>query len=389
MILHLSSHAPKKIFARARQQESAMSRAKIAPAAARRDAVRGRSSSSLPGAEKCPGPLVRAALVACRCTPARLMARMMDRQCPVRNGSGGVVLVRTASEPRQNRQYLEIITQSCPVLGFSEIASRDAHARAYTGAHAHGVRLKLRTTEPQCIITYYHRVSSSEAVLRRFWSEPALARSSQSRRKPPFLNKIGGGYGCSADLQVRSWLVRGRREGRAVKTFGLRDPGGAIGSAGSCSRPVDQARAGQGGNGGFARVSGWALGHVGTGMLERSVERRGKRPFLARRRQLSGLTGRPGQGVGGRRSAGRGGRPPIARRPFPSPFAPAIFPIWIAINDDCPAPFAERRQIWSGKMGSGDRLSRSALTRASGQGSNAGWGLCRSGETSGGRAHVN
>jgi hypothetical protein len=184
--------------------------------------------------------------------------------------------------------------------------------------------------------------------------------------------------------------MRGRAEGRGAKTFGLRGRGGSQGfGLGSCSRSIEIGSAWCSGNGGFVRVSHGSRVAVGTVSLERSSESRRKQPFLAARRQLCGLTGRPGQGMGGIDRPAGGGGPPSAPRPFPRPLAHAIFPIWIAINDDCPAKGAEAPGILRLQTGSGERLSRSARMRARGWGSDAGWGLCRSGETSGVRVHVN
>ena len=435
----MSTPKQKKIFARATPQESAMSRAKIAPAAARSDATGGCSFGPLraachPGAERAaaasttaiakrstaraavrgrsfdaspanPGPLACATLVFAPCTPARSVAVKMDRQCLGRDRAWGAVLARTGREPRQNQQVTEITGQLRPVLRFWGIASRDVRARACARTPAHHARGELRTTEPHLIIHKYHRVSGSVAVLARFWPEPAMHCTPQTRRKPSFSIKICGGYSISARSCLPIMPIRGQKDGRGAKSFGAGNAAGAaiglgglveVGQLGRAIGVVDQGARATGKNGGFLRVSEGRSGRVGTAMLERAVQSGGNAWLVEARQQLGRLTaGAPGaadrRGLVAAGAVQAGGVPPPSpRAQILRPLAHAIFPVSIETQfDDCPAASRQPRQVLRGRSGSGESAAPSGPCPNAGRGFIAEWGLRRSGQRNGGGAHVN
>lgn len=435
----MSTPKQKKIFARATPQESAMSRAKIAPAAARSDATGGCSFGPLraachPSAERAaaasttaiakrstaraavrgrsfdaspanPGPLACATLVFAPCTPARSVAVKMDRQCLGRDRARGAVLARTGREPRQNQQTTEIAGQLRPVLRFWGVASRDVRARAYARTPAHHAREKLRTTEPHLNIYIDHGVSGSVAVLARFWSEPVVQGTPQTRRKPSFSIKIGDGYSISPRSCLPILPIRGQEDGRGAKSFGAGNAAGAaigaaglvkVGQLGASIGAVDQGARASGKNGGFLRVCAGRLGRVGTAMLERGAQIGGNARFAERRQQLGRLTA--GAALGADRLAmvaaevaqAGGVAPPSPRGLILRPFAPAFFPISIETHfDDCPAASRQPRQVLRGRSGSGENAAPSEPCPDTGRGFLANWGLRRFGQRNGGGAHVN
>lgn len=396
-------------------------------------AVRGRSASSLPLAERYPDPPAGAALVVLPCAPTRWQASNWLGQCPVSIGLGVAVLAGTAGEPRQNRQHLEIAALSCPVLGFSSDASRDARARARERMRAYMCTRNTRTTEPTLYILYNHRVNGSIAVLARFWPEPALHCASPSPDKWRNINILVGGYGENARSHARLALVKGRKGGRAAKTFrpgasaarpvdrrGARDGlelGGMVDqavrirrdrpAASSWSARLGRVLGVQGRNGGFLRVSAGAHRHVGTGMLEQTAQTSRKQPFIERRRQLRRLSPcgaapvrRLGWAVpieGGLASPAapiEGGGPPSAARLNPRPFAHAIFlnsdRASIALSHAGHVPPLDGRQTSGRDTGSGEGSAiLGAAKYSAGRGFSGGLEVRRSSETSEGSAHVN
>lgn len=430
MISHLSIPPQKKIFARANPHESAMSRAKIAPAAARSDAVRGCSFGHLsarvePGAKLAaatsttaiakrstargvvrgrsldaslasshPGPLALGNHVFAACPPARWMAGKLDRQCSACDGSGGAVLTRTSREPRENHQVIEITGQLRPVLGFSRRASRYVRARVYARAHAHNARGNTRTTEPHNIIQVEQCVNGSSEVLGWFSLEPAYRAGLQPTENSQFRNKIGGGYSISAHVCHPDLPMKGQKDGRGAKTFGAGIPAGRLGDRVDAA-DLDQAQ-GVVGNGGFLRVCGGRSTCVGTAMLEQSSERRGNALVVEPRRKLCRLTsGGAGRALVDRADADRlaqaeGGGPPSAARPVLSPFAQAFFLISVEGRfRACPAGSPKARQVGLGNTGPGVSASPAVRHSATGRGIIANLGLCRSGEPSAGGVHVN
>lgn len=438
MIRDLSTHPTKKIFARATPQESAMSRAKIAPAAARSDAVRGCSLGALspredlgasnaaaastataaqqlatraatggrsafaPRVRTNPGPFPRDQLVS-RCTPARWVAGKMDCQWPSPFGSGVAVLIRTDAEPRQNHQPIEIAAFSRPVLRFSGNARASRmRPRTHGGARVYA-RQKHRTTEPHLIIMYNHRFSGSGVVLAWFSSEPArqsAPKAVEIASIRSIRNKIPGGYSSAAHVSPSGLPIRGQIGGRAAKSFRAGHAAGALGRVGGGSidlggsADLDQAQRSPK-NGGFLRVSGCRSARVGTAMLEQVSESRGNAWIVEPRRKLCRLTSGTARGadrlaLGGASAAAAGGvPPPCAARLVPSPLADAIFLISIDDRTACHAGPVNGRQVGGAETGPGDRAFRALRRAAAGRGVNADWGLRRSGQPSGGSAHVN
>jgi hypothetical protein len=429
MISHLSIHSTKKIFARETPHVSAMSRAKIAPAAARSDAVRGCSLGALspredlgastaaaastataaqqlatsaatggrsafaPLAVANPGPCHRAPFVS-RCTPARWVAVKMDCHWPTPFGPGGLVLTRTNAEPRQNHQHIEIAGYFRPVLRFSGFALAScAYAYVRVDARVYA-RQKYRTTEPHVIILYDHRFNGSGLVLTWFSPEPARRCDLKPTENRQFRNKIGGGNTISLHASPSDLRIRGQKEGRGRETFGAGIPAGRRGGwVGGADR--DQARR-VGKNGGFLRVCAGRSGRVGTAMLEQVGEGRGNPWVVEPRRKLCRLNSGAARvalvgGAGADRLAQpEGGAPPSPRRPVPSPLADAIFLISAQSRfHACHAGKPEARQVRRGDTGPGDRASLAVRSAAPGRGVSADWGLRRSGQGNGGGAHVN
>lgn len=430
MISHLSIPKQKKIFARATPHESAMSRAKIAPAAARSDAVRGCSFGPLaarvdPGAERAaaasttaiakrstaravvrgrsldassaashPGPLAWDILGFPPCTPARWMAEKMDRQCSARDGSGGAVLARTEPEPLENRQTIEIAGEVRPVLGFSRLASRHVRVRLYAQGRAHYARENTRTTEPHNIFYVDQWVNGSDAVLSWFCPEPASRVDPQPTEIRDFRNKIGGGYSIWATSCPSILPIRGQIDGRGGETFGAGIPAGRLGGRVG-GADLDQGAALER-NGGNAWVSGARIGHVQTPMFKHRGENGGNAWVVERRRKLCRLTGAASTvGLVGASSAAaiaapRGVAPPSAARPVLRPFAHAFFQISAQARfHACPAGSPEARQVGLGRTGPGVRASLAVRHAATGRGVIANLGLCRSGKPSAGGVHVN
>lgn len=433
MISRLSIHPTKKIFARATPQKSAMSRAKIAPAAARSDAVRGCSLGALspgedlgastaaaastataaqqlatraatggrsafaPRVRTIPGPFSRDQFVS-RCTPARWVAGKLDCQWPSPFGSGVAVLARTNAEPRQNHQPIEI-ARFLPLVPWFSGNARASHARPRTHGDARVyARQKHRTTEPHLIIINNHGLSGSGLVLRWFSPEPARQADAQQAESGSIRNKIPGGYSSAAHVSRSDLPIRGQIDGRGAETFGaaiapVDGSAGSIELGGSVDR--DQAQRVIG-NGGFLRVSGCRSTHVGTAMLEQPRKGPANARIVEPRRNLCRLTsgGRGGAdrlalGAASASAAAGGGGPPCAARLVTSPLADAIFLISIDDRIACHAGPVNGRQVGVTKTGPGDRAFRALRHAAAGRGVNADWGLRRLGQPSGGGAHVN
>lgn len=431
--MSLSIPSTKKIFARAIPQESAMSRAKIAPAAARSDAVRGCSFGPLsprpdPGAEHAaaasttaaaqrstaraavrgrsafaslaprhPGPLCRVIPDFAPCTPARSGAEMMDRQCSAALRVRGAVLARTGAEPRQNHQATEIAGKVRPVLGFSVYLARNARGCGRARMRAHYARVFVRTIEPSSIIHIEQWVIGSGAVLAWFWREPARRRVAQSRGNASVRTKIGGGNAASGCAVLSALPIWGQKEGRGRETFGLGIPvsarsGRSAGADLELARPVGR-------NGGFLRVCGRGSRPVGTAMLEHGGETRANASVRERRRQLCRLTSgtRRGDLAIGSAIAGaaaialtEGGAPPFAGRPILRPLAHAIFLISAGSRLRARSSGqSETRQGSSGTIGSGKMSAPSQPCPEAGRGVIAELGLRRSGQRNAGGARVN
>ncbi|CAD7335181.1 hypothetical protein SPHS6_00378 [Sphingobium sp. S6] len=413
-----------------------MSRAKIAPAAARSDAVRGCSLGALspredlgastaaaastataaqqlatraatggrsafaPRVRTIPGPFSRDQYVS-RCTPARWVAGKLDCQWSSPFGSGVAVLARTNAEPRQNHQHIEIAAFSPLVLWFSGNARASrVRPRTHVGARVYA-RQKHRTTEPHLIIINNHGLSGSGLVLRWFSPEPARQADAQQAESGSIRNKIPGGYSSAAHVSRSDLLIRGQIDGRGAKTFGAAIAAGTLGRVGGGSIDLggsvdsDQAQHVVG-NGGFLRFSGCRSARVGTAMLEQAGEKRGNTWVFEPRRKLCRLTSGAASGADrlalGRPSASAaagGVAPPCAARQIPSSLADAIFQISIDDRIACHAGPVNGRQVGGAVTGPGDRAFRALRHAAAGRGVNADWGLRRSGQPSGGSAHVN
>jgi hypothetical protein len=427
----------KKIFARATPHESTMSRAKIALAAARSDAT-GEGSLGLlaprpvPGAEHAaavstmaaaqrstaraavrgrsawlslvprhPGPLKRLEPVFASCTPARSGAEMMDCQCSPRRWVRGVVLAGTGSELCQNREVTEIVGELRPVLGFSRQASRDARGRVYAHARAYRGGEKHRTTEPVNIIHINQFVNGSDAVLMRFWPEPAYAFAVEMAENRGFRVK----YWAETAVSIApSWLTcaSGDEKGGADAKVSAAKIGRSAGAAGGIAQAegvaladLDQVQR-VGGNGGNAWVSRVAHGPVGTAMLERGAQRRRNAWVRKRRRQLDRLTAGGAlasdrRGAGAARPAQAGGvAPPSAAHQILRPLAHAIFPVSAESHfHACPCGLSEALQGFVGQIGSGWKWAPFGPRPQTGRGVSAKCGLRRLAYRSGGGVHVN
>lgn len=413
-----------------------MSRAKIAHAAARSDAVRvcslgapatsedlgastAAAASTATAAQQLatraatggcsafaslaaanPGPLSRAPFVS-RCTPARWVAGKMDRHWRVPIGSGGAVAAATDLQPSCNR---EIVVNQCvtaPVARLQQNASRHVRARVCVGTRAYTRGQNPATLQPFTYPIEIEGIYGCRTVANRLRLQPAMHRDVQTHGNPPISNKIGGGKSAHAHAGPSDLPIRGQIGGRGAKTFRLAIAarpveqlgGGSVGRVGAAD--LDQAQR-LSRNGGFLRVSAGRSGHVGTAMLEQAGERRGNVWFVEPRRKLCRLTsggaGRVLVGAAGadrRDAAAGGGAPPCAARQIPSSLADAIFLISIGDRTACHAGPVNGRQVGGSETGPGDRAFRALRHAAAGRGVNADWGLRRSGQPSGGSAHVN
>lgn len=179
-------------------------------------AMRKRSSLPSPVANACAVP----PYFFLSLTPARWGANRLARQflAPIR--ARGAVLDRTALEPFQNRQVIEIIGQFSRFSRFSRARVLHVRGRARMRLRVCGEFGNHRTIEPNEYSYIYQLVSGSVAVLVRFCLEPLVDGQAIGRRNARFSNKIEGGY-CSAD---RGWLLmtafKGLSRHRGREKFG-------------------------------------------------------------------------------------------------------------------------------------------------------------------------
>ena len=222
-------------------------------------------------------------------TPARWRAKRVAASLCAASGSGGAVPARTATEPPQNRQPLEIISDCLRFSRFYAGASRNAcaptcvHPCVYARGSIH------RTIEPLANVYRLEGVSGSVAVLCRFWSEPMASASAKRRGSAPLPNKLAGGYRGALGGLVPIEACRAILLSGVAQSFGVlvgARPSGARGLvAGRVDRAADQGEGlevgPRGGNGGNLPLLGCLAGRVGRVMLEGSALRPGLEPLRA------------------------------------------------------------------------------------------------------------
>lgn len=255
-------------------------------------------------------------------TPARSAANRIVRPWWHDDGPGGAVLARTAREPRENQQAIDVAAEYRPGSRFWDFLAYDARVRARARAHMRITRENARTIEPHPFILKIEWFIGSGVVLARFSPEPEIVPLAQPPLAPPSMSIMDGYWACAVSSGARSGLIRGRAAGAAAKTFGDRAAG----------RPAR----GRGENDGFPPFSGGADGDVATADVATGSAGRRNPPIRASRRLIANLTtGRgtwrcsmPAGPAGSARGApigAEGGRPPQPRRPVTSSFAAAFF----------------------------------------------------------------
>lgn len=308
-------------------------------------------------------------------TPARWGAIKLAASFPPWCGSGGSVPQGTGTEPRGNRQSLEIAGFSDRFPRFRPSYAREARARACAATRAYAHVRSGGTTEPHQLTYIYQYVSSSLAVPSWFPAEPAADLDRQR-------HFLAGGYarrGSAGLGGVGQVVAKGVEQGRAAQNFGVF----GLGLVGGLD--VEQLR----GNGGILPISACLGGRVGRTMLEGSAQRRGLLRFLHPRRKPSRVRG---EGPGGSDRAGHPPVPPAPTRTLPSSLARHAG----GILDRLSTAKHFRAGVGTAprfSFGIGSGLGRDLCQRdkrAVGRGvDGAGWGLRRSQDASAGVAHVN
>lgn len=212
----------------------------------------------------------------CMLTPARFDASSLAGQIFGHHGFGVLVPRFRSENHRWNRQAIEIIKHSSPVLRFRVCASRHAYACAHVGPCACICARNAGTLEPYQYIYNYQLDIGSIVGSDAGTLEPALTVDGQAHGFLPISNKLEGGYArAGVDLVLQGLGARGRR-GKVWAFSVARSVGGAIGGRsvldlGSCGE-LGAASLGAllwaGRSDGFLRVSEGRLGHVGMLLLE-------------------------------------------------------------------------------------------------------------------------
>ncbi len=184
------------------------------------DAVRGRSASSpRPDGRSAQWPIRAFSFLSL--TPTRLDAKKNDSQLSARSGFGLVVLVGTATEPRQNYQVSEIVSVSSRFSRFSVCASRDVCARVCAHTRTCRGSLNHRTTEPLTLISIYQKVSGSVEVLERFSPRTDGTACLADGGFLPISIILAGGNAALASSDGRYRPISTPAQARAGKSFGV------------------------------------------------------------------------------------------------------------------------------------------------------------------------
>lgn len=211
-------------------------------------------------------------------TPARSEAkRLAVASCGVRRVRGAV-LTEPIRNQRQNLQPIEFVAQSCAVLWFRAVASRDARVGEGAGLRAYVREGNPGTSEPSIIIYVIQMDSGSGEVPARFQPEPAQIGARRGHAFPPIANILFGRNAAAASDRA----LKGLSRSRAGATFGVFRLGGRVGLAG-CARSTRRARIG--GKPPFFERADRA---VGTSMLERGAQGLGNARFSRADRLPSG-----------------------------------------------------------------------------------------------------
>lgn len=303
------------------------------------DAVRNRSAAPRPAKGGTTGAAAsRRCLVSCLLTPTRGDAIRLAASLSGAIGPGCAVLIRTAAEPSQNRQAIEIARFAVRFSWFYAVASRDARAPVCVCTRACTLWSTHRTIEPVSFMYVNQLVSGSLAVLTWFRAEPAMPSGAVGLGSARIADKLDGRYrrvllgpvsieACST-LAEGGWRkVLAFRAGRAWPQSADRARGaGLSGRAG-----------GWGGNGGILRFSRGRPERVGRVMLEGMGERRGNQPFQRDRRLPVRLARRSSTRRGGEGAPGRPPHAPSGEPPCPSVLAQCAGRIWIGLPSGHPA----------------------------------------------------
>ncbi len=274
-------------------------------------------------------------------TPTRWGARRVAASLCEGSGSGGAVLYRTATEPPQNRQPLENLTNCARFSRFYATASRDAREAVCVCAPV-CVQLRVyvrganhRTIEPLVYIYSNQVIRGSRPVLARFWSEPGCGGTLHPRGSARSPNKLAGGYrGAPVELVpigACSTVLRARGA-QSFGDFG-RGPGDGR-RIGGCARAADLGDLGRiqssDGNGGSLPFMGWSTARVGRVMLEGWTLRPGL-AWFAGERPLPVSLGAGCEAGGGRAALAAPPLPPSRRPRCSSTLALAADRTWIGL----------------------------------------------------------
>ena len=311
-------------------------------------AVRDHSSAPRPAGAVTGG--ARAPLAtrqACVLTQTRWDAKRVAASLCGGSGSGGAVLHRTAAEPLQNRQPLEIITNFSRFSRFYATASRDARAPVCVQPRVHVLGVIHRTIEPLGFMYNNQCYSGSMAVLRRFWSEPGLAGALDWRGSAAWSNKLAGGYRAPMAGRVPVKASSTVLVGRAAQSFGdfgrglvggrtIRGRGGRPGWGDrGADLVLEQFEVDGRKNGGVLRFWAGRSGRVGRVMLEGWPLRLGV-AWFAGDRPLPVSLGAGHEAGGGRAARRAPPSPPFARAHCSSTLALAAGRVWIGLPASAP-----------------------------------------------------